>query len=206
MKKAILISIKPKYVADILNGKKTIEIRKNCPKQLKGDGVIKPESIDVYIYCTKGKERLVVLGDDSFYCGMSKRLNGKVVAKFQLNCVEPLTHENTQEHEMTFNDWRTKTLNTQQLHSKAYLTYWEMLAYLGNKQGYAWHIDDLEVFDTPKELKEFAQWGFSKYYYSNHDKKPYAVWADKCERYHFGTEWGDYRGPQNWCYIEQEEE
>ena len=43
--KSILISIKPKYVADILNGKKTLEIRKSMPKcEL---------PIDVYIYCTK---------------------------------------------------------------------------------------------------------------------------------------------------------
>lgn len=34
--KAILISIKPKYVADILNGKKTIEIRKTMPKVIVG--------------------------------------------------------------------------------------------------------------------------------------------------------------------------
>lgn len=47
MKKAILISIRPEWVAKILNGEKTIEIRKNMPKcEL---------PIDVYIYCSKGK-------------------------------------------------------------------------------------------------------------------------------------------------------
>ena len=49
MSKAILISIKPKYVAKILNGEKTIEIRKTMPKDL---------PIDVYIYCPKDKEKL----------------------------------------------------------------------------------------------------------------------------------------------------
>ena len=42
--KSILLSIKPKYVAEILNGEKTIEVRKRFPKDYKGW---------VYIYCTK---------------------------------------------------------------------------------------------------------------------------------------------------------
>jgi len=47
MKKAILISIRPEWVAKILNGEKTIEIRKTMPKCR--------FPIDVYIYCSKGK-------------------------------------------------------------------------------------------------------------------------------------------------------
>ena len=46
--KAILISIKPYWVAKILNGEKTIEIRKRFPKDYVGW---------VYIYCTKGKQK-----------------------------------------------------------------------------------------------------------------------------------------------------
>ena len=49
MRKSILMSIKPQYVAKILNGEKTIEIRKRFPKDYVGW---------VYIYCTKGKEKL----------------------------------------------------------------------------------------------------------------------------------------------------
>ena len=49
--KAIMISIRPEFVEKILNGKKTIEIRKtepNCKFPIK-----------VYIYCTKGKTNLL---------------------------------------------------------------------------------------------------------------------------------------------------
>ena len=46
--KAIMISIKPKYVAQILNGDKTIEIRKTMPKC--------DFPITVYLYCTKDKD------------------------------------------------------------------------------------------------------------------------------------------------------
>ena len=45
--KAIMISIQPKWVAKILNGEKTIEIRKSMPKC--------DLPIKVYIYCTKEK-------------------------------------------------------------------------------------------------------------------------------------------------------
>ena len=52
--KEILISIKPKWVEKILNGEKTIEIRKTMPKcEL---------PCKVYIYCTKGKEETVHKG------------------------------------------------------------------------------------------------------------------------------------------------
>ena len=65
--KSILISIKPRFVADILNGKKTIEIRKTMPKcEL---------PITVYIYCTK----------DNYLGYLPKYFAGKVVAKFTLN-------------------------------------------------------------------------------------------------------------------------
>lgn len=60
--KSILISIKPKWVVKILNGEKTIEIRKTAPKDwvdyLSGKTKIKPEPSLVYIYCTKGKPYL----------------------------------------------------------------------------------------------------------------------------------------------------
>lgn len=68
--RSVLISIKPEWVAKILNGEKTIEIRKTMPKcEL---------PIDVYIYCTKGD-----------YIGrISKKYVGKVVARFTLKEAE----------------------------------------------------------------------------------------------------------------------
>lgn len=46
--KAILMSIRPQHMAKILNGKKTIEIRKKFPKDYVGW---------VYIYCTKDSKK-----------------------------------------------------------------------------------------------------------------------------------------------------
>ena len=90
--KAIMISIKPKWVAKILTGEKTIEVRKIQPN------VELP--IDVYIYCTKEKKEHLIMDIDNRvginpvpYCYGDEELNGKVVAKFTLNNVEELSCE-----------------------------------------------------------------------------------------------------------------
>ena len=92
--KSILISIKPEWVEKILDGSKTIEIRKSIPKC--------KLPIKVYIYCTKGQE-LWGDGTGNTWYGIAEdedmervfeltptlaRLNGKVVAEFTLNKCE----------------------------------------------------------------------------------------------------------------------
>ena len=141
--KAILISIKPKWVAKILNGEKTIEIRKTMPKC--------DLPINVYIYCTK-EDSLCRLKDypkDRYVCEQEFKCNdfpkldsgydgkGKIVAKFTLN-----------EITMPFLKDITKT---------SCLTVEELRNYLKGKPCYAWHIDNLVIFDKPKELSEFKQ-------------------------------------------------
>ena len=149
MSKAILLSIKPKYLADILNGKKTIEIRKTKPKC--------DLPIDVYIYCTKdNKNKLCYVNYEP--CGNKgflttkldcegKELNGKVVAKFTLRKIEVIKKE-TESGFLTFT-------NNPEFYKSACIGVWDMLDYLGNSLGYAWHIEDLVIFDKPKELSEF---------------------------------------------------
>ena len=92
MNKSILMSIRPQYVAKILNGEKTIEIRKRFPKDYVGW---------VYIYCTKGKENLykdyyVMSGKKGYFltkCGDVEKLNGKVVARFWCDKIAELECE-----------------------------------------------------------------------------------------------------------------
>lgn len=118
--KSIIISIRPKWVAKILSGEKTLEIRKTAPKC--------DLPIDVYIYCTKGD-----------YIGhLSNKYVGKIVAKFTLNKVEKFYN---------FDD---------ELCDRACLDRGELLDYLGDKIGYAWHISNLEIFDKPKTLADYG--------------------------------------------------
>ena len=152
--KAILISIKPKYLAKILNGEKTIEIRKTMPKC--------DLPIDVYIYCTKEKEKCCFV--DYRPCGnsgylttkldcMGEELNSKVVAKFTLNKVEEISLN--REHFVN-DQYSTDDLDWQELIEKSCLSYKALDNYLQCENGYAWHIDDLVIFDRPKELSEFS--------------------------------------------------
>ena len=186
MKKAILMSIQPTWVSKILNGEKTLEIRKDAPKEwkdyLSGKTKEKPKSKLVYIYCTKGNKKESLIADlqpDKVYHPLTELLhrgvysivdedliwndckknilNGKVVAKFTLNEVEEIPTV-----DKDIEDYALRPLESikwwENLYKKSCLTEIELNQYLKNKVGYAWHIDNLVIFDKPKELSEFYKW------------------------------------------------
>lgn len=147
MKKAILISIRPEWVEKILNGEKTIEIRKSMPKcEL---------PIDVYIYCSNpNKYRL-------WRSSYRNVLNGKVVAKFTLNKVEkfkvehlPLLQEMGYINPYTLISF-TGNLKTMYLEQNSCLLLEDVYKYAQNENVFAWHIENLQIFDKPMELSEF---------------------------------------------------
>ena len=176
--KSILISIKPEWVAKILNGEKTIEIRKTAPKcEL---------PIEVYIYCTKGEEKLIEsldLDDGPFFArnkeffdNGNEYLNGKVLAKFTLKeieeCVNPYFPKGT---------FATKTMTYEGLLSKSQLTETEFSEYINKgARGYAWHISDLQLLDNLMKPSGFD---------------------NLMELSDFGLK----RAPQSWCYVEEDD-
>lgn len=159
--KSILISIKPEFVAKILNGKKAIEIRKSKPN------IELP--CKVYIYCTQPRQpkqdidcvnadylttphpytKRYILGANYGKC-----LNGKVVAEFTLNEIETLWHNNKDKTS-------TATIIDVRMFEKQTCMTWEQyLEYHKCKNGkypnsYAWHIEDLKIYDEPKLLNKF---------------------------------------------------
>ena len=177
--KQILISIKPEWVAKILNGDKTIEIRKTMPKT--------ELPCKVYIYCTKEKSYMdrLVQNHNGFYFTVRELVendaddyglyydvagrNGEVIAEFNLNKVEKIKFDTP----MNFNSFNggfgfTDTRYNFNL-NKSCLTENELFEYLGEPtqikgeyhltyelNGYAWHIEDLVIYDTLKELSEFG--------------------------------------------------
>lgn len=187
--KKILISIKPKYVAEILNHRKTLEIRKSAPKC--------KLPCEVYIYCTKENAKYFI--DNKIYNAMMK---GKVVAKFTLNKVEEM--ERSQ-----FSIRWTKTLHADELYERSRLSPTEMSNYLGVKKGYAWHIDKLVPFDRPKKLGEFDKQGS----YLNPSIKCPKKDKGKCNEgiSPFTGKWCGCEkarlthAPQSWCYCEVNE-
>ena len=148
--KSILISIKPEHVAKILNKEKTVEIRKNAPKEFyyRGYPTTNPELITGYIYCTKNG---VVIEKD---CGLGfpEPINGKVVAKFAIKEMEKYEIWDNSSLIETSAD-RIGILKESCLSGK------ELSEYLGGTNGkvfYAYYISDLVIFDEPKELWEFG--------------------------------------------------
>lgn len=150
--RSILISIKPQWVTKILNGEKTIEVRKTAPNCWL--------PIEVYIYCTKGKPNLWLpyefgldnasqpYSSDKPLFDIDTKMNGKIVAKFTLLSIERFGMAYPYEEP------------NYRFLEKACVTVGEARKYAGGehpcyKPLYAWHIEDLEIFDEPKELDEF---------------------------------------------------
>lgn len=196
--KSILMSIQPQYVAKILNGEKTIEIRKKFPKDYVGW---------VYLYCTKGKEYLfkdtyVMSGKEGYFltkCGDVNFLNSKVVARFWCDKVEEINsykHWNSDcDYDIHF---ETETLYYDKLLEKSCLNNQQLEDYL-EFNGYAIHISKLEVFDKPKDIKKFKH----KKIYRNCNKCPYRDFEYKCRQLPNCIETLNLKhAPQSWCYIE----
>ena len=189
--KSILISVKPKWVAKILNGEKTIEIRKTMPKC--------DLPIDVYIYCTKDKKYSNLINRGGFLTGM-------VVAKFTLNKVEEIIPFYDRDGEYD-SGYFTETLGVEEFKKVSCIDTDDLADYLDEdyKTGYAIHISDLEIFDKPKELSEFKRsvWLRNEYISPNPIcdmcKSPN---CKKCERHYCLVPLT--KAPQSWCYIEVE--
>ena len=196
--KSILLSIKPKWTAKILNGEKTAEIRKTAPKEwtdyLSGKTAKKPEPMFVYIYCTKGD-----------YIGrISKKYVGKVVARFTLNEVEEIKHRIKFGIILTtYSTYETATFPLNPLCDISCLTYEELDYYLKGERGYAWYISDLGIFGEPKELNEFYTLK------CNQKKRPCNIkdvfGAEECHRICKMCK-PLTKAPQSWCYVEERED
>jgi len=210
----IMLSVRPEWAEKILNGTKTVEIRKSVPKEL---------PCEVYIYVTKNKSKFRVgcmeFANDDLYILPNQKaykygcsveimgcelpyskdnfLNGIVVAKFTLNKADTYYLEKPLNFEITYRgiDNQIGCEYSKEIKSdllkKSCLTFTEMFDY-GKKRFdeqqsviRAWHIDDLVIFDRPKELNEFSSWNFHKW--------------------HDGTHWIPLtKAPQSWQYVKGE--
>ena len=123
------------------------------------------------------------------YIYMTK--NGKVIGEFICDKVEKFS---------------VGSLRSDDIEKLACLSYNEMINYFYNpeeldgktvKQGFAWHISDLKIYDKPKELNEFNR------------PCSYAGLCFSCDRAKF-TSKGDRicqamitRPPQSYMYVEE---
>lgn len=197
--KSILLSIQPKWVEKILNGEKTREVRLKFPIDYVGW---------VYIYCTKrspwiywDKGVAKLNNGRGCICGYKslRNDNGKIVARFWCDKVEVQGVLG-----------KIVVSDKNDLLKNACLSVDEINKYLDyGKSEYMFviHISDLQIFDKPKELREFKLYG--------------NCWLDDhnmCKRSdckYYIDDYGDCfcskentrltKAPQNYCYIEVEE-
>ena len=130
--------------------------------------------------------------DGSMYGEHYQNLNGKVVAKFTLKKLTPMTLE------------------------RPYLDYYEKNACISAddiinyhkhpiaSKLYAWHISDLQIFYEPMELNRFY------HSFKCRRKEGTSVLFDyDCEALRQSTKFGcEYvyplnRAPRSWCYVEE---
>ena len=209
--KALLLSIKPKWVAKILNKEKTIEVRKKFPKNYKGW---------VYIYCTKDNKTKLLSNSFQYYVVGNKdykdylgNWNGKVVARFYCDKVEEIYGMYDEL------GWNYEFKNEEELLRKSCLDNEDLGTYLKicnnndfQKVGYAIHISNIEIFDKPKELGEFYT-GKLKVFDRTKQEKPTPI-LKICSNYcnpknpvptRCGCRERLTKAPQNYMFIEVEE-
>lgn len=169
MSKAVLISIRPKWCEKIASGEKTIEIRKTRPKL--------ETPFKCYIYETRGfveKDGIMIF-----------RLGGTVIGEFVCDEINRVNISGF---------WDEGGRQLENRIADTCLTPMAMCEYAGERVCYGWHISDLKIYDTPKELSEFK--GLCK------------VEADCCACPHYNYSKLDCDGrtisrpPQSWCYVE----
>lgn len=196
--KSVLISTRPKWCEKICHeigkekaGKpiyeKRIEVRKTAPKEV---------PFKAYIYETK-ESKMRYLNDrfNSFLENKSHYTDmGKVIGEFICDKVYSIKNQGN-----SFVVANEEKGVTNEIARQSCLYYDDMVGYLGNKDGYGWHISDLKIYDKPKELSEFRKSGFMteeewlfNLYPNTHCH--YDAWAKKFEIT---------RPPQSWQYVEE---
>lgn len=194
MSKAVLFSIRPKWCEKIARGEKTIEVRKTRPKL--------ETPFKCYIYCTLPKyphEDFIATDypRPQFYGG------GKVIGEFTCDRIDWITHigytgiPNLVETRIC--DAATmRTSPVGGLLNAACLTPKMLNDYLAWGDGYGWHISNLKIYDTPKELIEFHTWKKCKSCSKSGYESTACIYDENCMIPAAIT-----KAPQSWCYVEE---
>lgn len=217
--KAVLMSIRPEWCKKILSGEKTVEIRKTRP-------ALMLEPFKVYIYCTETwsgnlfTDILIWNKDEWNRWKYLKRL-GRVIGEFTCSKVDVVQRHGAGDNfdycylspnvyssliELGHDDVVAAALAVKNscVHEAELNAYGKSAPKL-----FAWHISDLRVYDTPRDLDEFSRFGFfgmgrsncvcgnwrcKNYEPSYHYMIPPTCKIEGCSIY---------RAPQSWCYVEE---
>lgn len=211
--KAVMISIQPYWVFLIIakamgweiDQHKEIEVRKTYPKADDWNRVVK-------IYCSKDKKSFGKIPEK--YRPAMKKFLGKVIGHFVCD-------------EITKIDFITLrgSIKSKDLIKNACLNIDETKQYIGTKNGYAWHITDLVIYDEPRELGEFWAYNAELNKLFENEHEDCCAWG-RCETesgcsndcdtenilncYQCWADWNGWchkltRPPQSWQFVEEKE-
>ena len=183
MSKAVLISIRPKWCEKIVNGEKTVEVRKTRPKM--------ETPFRCYIYCTQSGDMRRLVGE-----------RGKVIGEFVCGRIDRLARVGFDgsgepaKYCICNSDMSVWPMDG--ICEEACLTREELEKYLGGYEGYGLHISDLKIYDTPKELSEFRRVCHNDLYCESCAmyRENEGTCGNKSLRFK--------RPPLSWCYVEEE--
>lgn len=202
MSKAVMLSIRPKWVEKIANGEKTIEVRKTRPKL--------QTPFKCYIYCTQPKypHEDFILTDypkPQFYDG------GKVIGEFTCDRIYKIDKDSTDFLFKAGGLSVYKQAAEEKCGLRVAMTDDELHGYLGHCQGYGWHISDLRIYDQPRDLGEFSPVCTYKADDGTCQTRRVACAFQQYDYNQDGTinivECGRVieHPPQSWCYVEEME-
>lgn len=134
MNKSVVLSINPEWCDLIRSGQKTFEIRKNRPRI--------PTPFKCYIYQTG---EYVSAYEDSPWAG--KYMPGAIIGEFICDTIDRFAIP----YPAYFGE---VSEDVKDILVKACLPMLRAHDYLGHRDGYAWHISDLKIYETPKKLEE----------------------------------------------------
>ena len=181
--KSVIISIQPQWCKLILDGKKTVEVRKTKPQ-------IKPP-FKCYIYCTSsGGIYSTPVYEDGKRVGVETK-NRKVVGEFICDRILPICYHTDGVVDVV--DCQTTCMTPR-----------DFLSYGKGKPLYGWHIANLVIYEEPKWVSDFfvkcdedcstscEYWKYMRVNSSEYDMDC----ASGCYGYKPLK-----RAPQSWCYV-----
>ena len=224
MSRAVMISIQPKWCELIVNGKKTIEVRKTRPKL--------EAPFKCYIYCTRrkhknafhtyvnsgyGRENFGVIGhwrsgkeivDVNAHlpaCRYNAYLaESKVIGEFVCDRIYQYSTANVEGIDISDEDMeKMSCLNRLEL--EEYELSAEAKDFEVYRLGlYCWHISDLVIYDKPKELSEFNTSKRKHKSCRNCEHKGWKeMYSSNCDCEMCFEKAPITKPPQSWCYVEE---
>ena len=186
--KAVLVSLKPYYYYLVGEGIKKIEVRKGMPKA-------EDWNRDTFFYMSKDEKSFAKIPKE--FQEKYRKHFGKVGLQFVCGRIDKIGWFSSPNKV----DWKDN------YNEETCLTNGETYEYTKGNIFYEWHISNLEIYDTPKELSEFKR-------FCDGGKKG----CDDCDYYYLeNSESGRYeecccdnlrplkRPFESWGYVEVEQ-